>query len=71
MAASIALLCVVNVGGAGELSMKDLAAKDLAAIFADAGCRDVETYIQTKRLMIIRMIVDESAHICQYIRQYS
>ncbi|MFN7971216.1 MAG: DUF1697 domain-containing protein [Acidobacteriota bacterium] len=38
----VALLRGVNVGGKNRLPMKDL-----AAIFADAGCRSVTTYIQS------------------------
>lgn len=38
----IALLRGVNVGGKNRLAMKDL-----AAMFEAAGCRDVETYIQS------------------------
>jgi uncharacterized protein (DUF1697 family) len=38
----IALLRSVNVGGKNRLPMKDL-----AAMFADAGCGDVVTYIQS------------------------
>ena len=40
--AAVALLRAVNVGGAGKLMMRDL-----AAIFASSGCQDVETYIQS------------------------
>lgn len=38
----VALLRGVNVGGKNKLPMKDL-----AAMFTDAGCRDVQTYIQS------------------------
>lgn len=37
-----ALLRGINVGGKNKLPMKEL-----AALFAEAGCRDVETYIQS------------------------
>ncbi len=40
--AHVALLRGINLGGKNRLSMKDL-----AAIFSDAGCRTVETYIQS------------------------
>ena len=39
---NIALLRGINVGGKNKLSMKDL-----AAMFVDAGCEDVRTYIQS------------------------
>jgi uncharacterized protein (DUF1697 family) len=38
----VALLRGINVGGKNKLPMKDL-----AAIFVDAGCVDVQTYIQS------------------------
>jgi uncharacterized protein (DUF1697 family) len=38
----VALLRGLNVGGKNRLAMKDL-----AAVFAEAGCRDVRTYIQS------------------------
>lgn len=38
----VALLRSINVGGKNRLPMKDL-----AAMFAEAGCRDVQTYIQS------------------------
>jgi uncharacterized protein (DUF1697 family) len=38
----VALLRGINVGGKRIVPMKDL-----AAVFADAGCRDVRTYIQS------------------------
>lgn len=38
----VALLRGINLGGKNRLAMKDL-----AAIFADAGCTDVRTYIQS------------------------
>ena len=38
----VALLRGINVGGKNKLPMKDL-----AAIFSAAGCRDVQTYIQS------------------------
>ncbi len=38
----VALLRGINVGGKNKLPMKDL-----AAMFADAGCDDVRTYIQS------------------------
>ena len=38
----VALLRGINVGGKHPLPMKDL-----AAMFSDAGCRDVRTYIQS------------------------
>ncbi len=38
----VALLRSINVGGRNKLPMKDL-----AAIFTEAGCRDVKTYIQS------------------------
>ena len=38
----VALLRGINVGGRNKLPMRDL-----AAIFVDAGCTDVETYIQS------------------------
>ena len=38
----IALLRGINVGGKNKLPMKDL-----AALFAEAGCRNVQTYIQS------------------------
>ena len=38
----VALLRGINVGGKNRLSMKDL-----VAIFAEAGCDDVQTYIQS------------------------
>jgi uncharacterized protein (DUF1697 family) len=38
----VALLRGINVGGKNVVPMKDL-----AAVFADAGCRDVRTYIQS------------------------
>src|SRR3954469_9899408 len=40
--ASVALLRGINVGGKNKLSMRDL--RDL---FTDAGCADVQTYIQS------------------------
>ena len=39
---SIALLRGINVGGKNRLPMKEL-----AAMFVDAGCKDVRTYIQS------------------------
>ena len=39
---SIALLRGINVGGKNRLPMKEL-----AAMFVDAGCEDVRTYIQS------------------------
>ena len=39
---NIALLRGINVGGKNKLPMKDL-----AAMFVDAGCQDVRTYIQS------------------------
>ena len=38
----VALLRGINLGGRNRLSMKDL-----TALFLDAGCRDVTTYIQS------------------------
>jgi uncharacterized protein (DUF1697 family) len=38
----VALLRGINVGGKNKLPMKDL-----AAMFADAGCKEVRTYIQS------------------------
>jgi uncharacterized protein (DUF1697 family) len=40
--ASVALLRGINVGGHNKVSMKDL-----AAMFAEARCEDVQTYIQS------------------------
>jgi uncharacterized protein (DUF1697 family) len=42
----LALLRGVNVGGKNKLPMKDL-----ASMFADAGCRDVRTYIQSGNVL--------------------
>ena len=42
----IALLRGINVGGKNRLPMKDL-----AAMFADAGCNDVRTYIQSGNVL--------------------
>ena len=39
---NVALLRGINVGGKNKLPMKDL-----AAMFVDAGCQDVRTYIQS------------------------
>ncbi len=39
---SVALLRGINVGGRNSMPMKDL-----VAMFADAGCRDVRSYIQS------------------------
>ena len=39
---AVALLRAVNVGGAGKLLMRDL-----AAVFSELGCQTVETYIQS------------------------
>jgi len=46
-AAHIALLRGINVGGKHRLPMKDL-----AAIFRDAGCRGVRTYIQSGNVVL-------------------
>ncbi len=42
----IALLRGINVGGKNKLPMKDL-----AAMFEDAGCQDVRTYIQSGNVL--------------------
>lgn len=38
----VALLRGINVGGKNKLPMREL-----AAVFADAGCRDIRTYVQS------------------------
>ena len=43
---NIALLRGINVGGKNKLPMKDL-----AAMFVDAGCQDVRTYIQSGNVL--------------------
>ena len=43
---NIALLRGINVGGKNKLPMKDL-----AALFRDAGCEDVRTYIQSGNVL--------------------
>lgn len=43
---NIALLRGINVGGKNKLPMKDL-----AAMFSDAGCDDVRTYIQSGNVL--------------------
>ena len=43
---NIALLRGINVGGKNKLPMKDL-----AAMFVDAGCEDVRTYIQSGNVL--------------------
>ena len=43
---NIALLRGINVGGKNKLLMKDL-----AAMFSDAGCQDVRTYIQSGNVL--------------------
>ena len=43
---NIALLRGINVGGKNRLPMKDL-----AAMFVDAGCDDVRTYIQSGNVL--------------------
>lgn len=45
-ATHVALLRGVNVGGKNKLAMKDL-----VALFAAAGCRDVTTYIQSGNVL--------------------
>ena len=45
----IALLRGINVGGKNKLPMKEL-----AAMFADAGCTDVRTYIQSGNVLFRR-----------------
>jgi uncharacterized protein (DUF1697 family) len=42
----VALLRGINVGGKNSLPMKDL-----AAMFNDAGCRDIRTYIQSGNVL--------------------
>lgn len=42
----VALMRGINVGGKNKLPMRDL-----AAIFTDAGCTDVETYIQSGNVL--------------------
>ena len=44
--ANVALLRGINVGGKNKLPMKDL-----AAMFRDAGCDDVQTYIQSGNVL--------------------
>ena len=43
---NVALLRGINVGGKNKLAMKDL-----AAMFVDAGCGDVRTYIQSGNVL--------------------
>ena len=43
---NVALLRGINVGGKNKLPMKDL-----AAMFVDAGCIDVRTYIQSGNVL--------------------
>lgn len=42
----VALLRAVNVGGTSKLAMKDL-----SQVFAEAGCSDVQTYIQSGNVL--------------------
>jgi uncharacterized protein (DUF1697 family) len=46
MAGSVALLRGINVGGKNKLPMKDL-----AALFVEAGCEDVRTFIQSGNVL--------------------
>ena len=59
MGTHVALLRGINVGGRNRLLMKDL-----AAIFRDAGCTDVTTYIQSGNV-IFRAPDELAAHIPQ------
>jgi uncharacterized protein (DUF1697 family) len=49
----VALLRGINVGGKNKLAMKDL-----AAIFAGAGCSDVQTYVQSGNVVFTPERVD-------------
>ena len=59
----IALLRGINVGGKNILPMKDL-----AAMFTDAGCSDVKTYIQSGNV-IFRTTPTKSARIAGLITE--
>lgn len=47
MSAYVALMRGINVGGKNRIGMKDL-----ANVFADAGCKDVQTFIQSGNVIV-------------------